>query len=174
MIEFLTRRFNEGCSYSTLNADRSAIALVSDNIIGENNLVCRFVKGCFRLRPAKLKYISTWDVDIVFNYIEKKDVLSISNSLDLLSLKTVMLLALATAQRAQTLSKIRIQDIKVIENRMIIDIVDLIKTSRPGVKNPQLILERFADRPSLCVVSSLQLYLECTSQLRGEAQYLFI
>ncbi|XP_058789582.1 uncharacterized protein LOC131663277 [Phymastichus coffea] len=38
IIAFLTKRYNEGCSYSNLNTDRSAISLISLNNIGEDKL----------------------------------------------------------------------------------------------------------------------------------------
>uniref|UniRef100_A0ABD2XM74 Core-binding (CB) domain-containing protein n=1 Tax=Trichogramma kaykai TaxID=54128 RepID=A0ABD2XM74_9HYME len=55
LINFLTERFRQGCSYSTLNSDRSAISLIAGNI-GEDRLVCRFLKGCFRLRPIQTRF----------------------------------------------------------------------------------------------------------------------
>lgn len=175
IIEFLTIRFREGCSsYSTLNSDRSAIALISSNNAGVDKLVCRFIKGCFRIRPSQAKYSSTWNVEKMFNYIENVMKNSEELGLSLLSYKTAILLALTTAQRSQYLSKIKVEDIEIFEDKIIIQINEMLKTSRPGVKNPVVILHKFDQRPKLCVFSTLKVYLKQTESIREKEPYLFI
>lgn len=75
--------------------------MITTNNIGEDSLVCRFVKGCFKLRPQQAKYNCTWDVDVVFDYMENLGSVN-EMSLDKLSQKTSILLALALAQRVYT------------------------------------------------------------------------
>ena len=97
VIAFLTKRHQEGKSYSTLNTDKSAISIISDKDIGNDKRVCRFMKGCFNINPPQARYQSTWNVDTVFEYFEKAEDTS-ELSFKLLIYKTIMLLALATAQ----------------------------------------------------------------------------
>ena len=52
-------------------------------------------------------------------------------------------------------------------------IVDHLKQSRPGVKNPLVELRPFKDK-SLCVVTTLKEYLTRTQSLRGSKSQLFI
>ena len=60
-------------------------------------------QGVYILRPPTPRYSSTWDVSKVTDYL--KTLTSLRElSLKLLTLKTVMLCALDSAQRQQTLS----------------------------------------------------------------------
>ena len=52
-------------------------------------------------------------------------------------------------------------------------LVEHLKQSRPGVKNPLVKLKAFEDK-ALCVVSTLQEYLTRTQTLRGSESQLFI
>ena len=91
-----------------------------------------------------------------------------------LTLKSVILLALATAQRNQIISKIKVNNIRCTDSEMEIYIKELTKTSRPGVKQPCLILPKFTQDPKICVYSTIKHYMERTKELRTENSYLFI
>ena len=73
-----------------------------------------------------------------------------------LTQKTIMLLALATAQRAQTISLIKLENIKEVNIGFEIEIADLIKTSRPGAAQPFLFIPRFDSEPRCCAARHLQ------------------
>ena len=73
-------------------------------------------------------------------------------SLKDLSYKTVMLLALITTQRGQFLSNIKLENMFVSEDKIIIRVTELLKTARPGYKNPEVCLTKFIDRPRLCAL----------------------
>ena len=53
VLKFPSERFKAGAAYSTLNTYRSANSLISNNKIGESEEITRFMKGAFRLRPAR-------------------------------------------------------------------------------------------------------------------------
>lgn len=82
--------------------------------------------------------------------------------------KVVTLLALITAHRLQTLALICIDNIVISESGLTIKIPDLIKTSKPGAFQPELILPFFKEKPSLCVASSILEYLKITKNIRTE------
>jgi integrase len=86
--------------------------------------------------------------------------------LEAITLKLTTLLALATGQRVQTLSKIDIRNIQKTKDQIEIFIPDLIKTSGPNKPQPCLLLPRFEDKPSLCLLSNLEEYLLRTADLR--------
>lgn len=109
VISFLTECFNDNASYGSLNTYRSAISLISSDKIGEDTIISRFMKGIFRCKPTKPKYNYTWDVSIVSSYLSKLNPLD-SLNLQELTEKTVALLALTTAHRAQTLTSIKINN----------------------------------------------------------------
>lgn len=173
IINFLTGMYNDGAQYGTLNTCRSALALIIGDHVGLDQNIKRFFKGIFRSRPPVPKYDTTWDPAIVLTYLEKSfphDTLS----LELLSKKLVTLLALVTAHRVQTLSKINIDNITISNSNISIKITELIKTSRVGCPQPVLVLPFFDQKPEICPGKTLQYYLSKTEPLRGNVKYLFI
>lgn len=173
VISFLTMLYNEGAQYGTLNTCRSAISLIVGSHIGQHDTIKRFFKGIFRLRPSLPRYETTWDTSIVLNYLAT--LYPCTNlSLEVISKKLVTLLALVTAHRVQTLSKINVDNISTTSSRISIKITELIKTSRPGSALPVLILPFFEQKPEICPARTLQFFLQKTSHLRGNVKSLFI
>ncbi|XP_077257548.1 uncharacterized protein LOC143894793 [Temnothorax americanus] len=173
VIQFLTKKFEEGAAYGSLNSIRSAISLISGSNIGQNRNISRFFKGIFSLRPSKPKYDRTWDVEIVFRKIEEWFPLN-ELPLSRLTERLVLLLALGTAHRAQTLASIKLSNIKRSSEGYEIEIPDRIKTSRPGAYQPLLVLPIFLENPKLCIVSTIDAYIQATSKLRGEIDSVFL
>lgn len=177
VVEFLTFMFRNGSSYSAINTARSALSCFIVNIygitIGNSLLVKRLMKGIFELRPPIPRYNVIWDVNIVLDYLKNfpsdKDI-----PLNLLTYKLVMLLALTTKQRAQTLKAISIEEFQMSNSLIIIPIRKLLKHSTQRSNKTALYLERFLQDDSICVVNNLRLYLEKTATLRGEHKQLFI
>ena len=96
-VNFLGMLFYAGLSYSTVCVARSALSSYLDckdaAQFGEHKRVRQFVKGIFEKRLALPKYSSTWDVDIVLQYLElhyQHDELTLKE----LSYRLVMLLAI--------------------------------------------------------------------------------
>lgn len=176
MIEFLTELFKSGVGYSSINSARSALSTFLFNnagtTIGNSAIVRRFTKGVFELKPPSIRYECIWDVNIVLEYLSNfyphEDI-----PLNYLTYKLIMLLALATKQRAQTLHFISIKDIRESENLVIISIRKLLKHSRQGNRSHSLYLKVYFD-PSVCVVKTLSDYLNRTKTIRGENNQLFI
>lgn len=173
VIEFLTQRFKDGAKYGTLNSDRAAIALIASRNISDDKLLSRFMRGTFKKRPTRPKYATTWNTDPVLHYIKALPPTEELKMRDLAE-KTVTLLMLATAQRLQTMALINIDNIKTTKSSIEIKIPEIIKTSRPGACQPNLILPFFKDERSLCVAETLLEYIERTKELRGTQKSLFI
>lgn len=89
-------------SYHTFNAHKAAIvqtlSVCSNFSFAQDPMIIRFMKGDFLAKKPKPKYISTWDVGSVINYLKS---LYPFENLDIksLTLKTALLKALTTAQR---------------------------------------------------------------------------
>ena len=77
--------------------------------LGSHPLIARLLKGVYVLRPPTLRYSYTWDVSKVTDYLKT---LAPLHELKLLTLKTVMLCALASAQGQQTLSALDLNFMK--------------------------------------------------------------
>ena len=59
------------------------------------------MKGIFNLKPALPRYVNTWNVQVVTDYLDS--LITSELNLKLLSVKMGTLLALTTGQRCQTL-----------------------------------------------------------------------
>lgn len=70
-LGWLTEPSKEGAAYGALNNYRSAASLISQDKISGDPMVSRFLKGIFRLRPTRPKYVSTWDVSIVLDFLRR-------------------------------------------------------------------------------------------------------
>ena len=162
--------YESGVGYSALNTARSALSTIiifeGGHTVGTHPLVKRYMKGVFNLRPTKPRYSYTWDVSVVLQYL---DTLMPLKSLDLkmLTLKLVMLIALTTGQRCQSIQLMNIEKMqKTVEHyRFIID--DIVKTTSPNNSQPVLILPNLTNNLSRCVVHTLEEYLFRTLELRN-------
>lgn len=173
IIRFLTELFYDGAQYGTLNSCRSALSLILGSQVTDNDSVKRFFKGIGRLRPPLPKYNVTWNTSIVLNVIQNwfpNETLS----LEILTKKLITLLALVTAHRVQTFSKINIENIEISSDSIKIKIPDQIKTSRVGSLQPILALPFYQIKPEICPGKTLLAYLEITKSLRKNHKGLFI
>lgn len=173
IIYYFTELFQSGAQYGTLNSCRSALSLILGNQISTDDRVQRLFKGFFRLRPPLPKYDLTWDTSLVTETLSSwvpHDHLQ----LDRITQKLVTLLALVTAHRVQTISKIKIENISFSSNSISIKIPDLIKTSSIKSKQPTLVLPYFREKPEICPAKLLEDYLRVTESLRINHTFLFI
>ncbi|CAD6229277.1 GSCOCG00012103001-RA-CDS, partial [Cotesia congregata] len=111
ILTFLTKRFQEGASHGTINTAKAALALISQEEISNSKIITRFMKGIYKKRPSKPRYDAIWDVDPVLDKLAELYPLE-SLSLKELTKKLVLLLALGTAHRIQTLAEIKISSIR--------------------------------------------------------------
>lgn len=173
LLKFLTEKFQAGASYSTLNSHRSALSILLGQDITCNDNIKRFFKGIYRLKPPAPKYNTTWDPNLVLNYLADyfpNDSITLKE----LSLKTISLLALASAQRIQTLSFIKLKNIHYEPEKIKIRIDDLIKTSKPGGFQPLIVLPYIKENQKICPALTLKHYIDKTAALRNQEDYLFI
>lgn len=174
VLTFLTEKFEEGASYSSLNTHRSALSLIVGTNVTSNDCVNRFLKGAYRLKPPNPKYSHTWDTNVVLNHLS--NIYPYDNvSLVDLSYKTCALVAIASAQRMQTISLIKLENIVMNNDTILIKISDLIKTSRPGACQPLIRLPYIRENPSICPALAIQTYISRTKELRRhQTGHLFI
>lgn len=169
-INFLATLFRAGLGYSAICAARSALSCYLDIAgcpqFGEHCLVKRFVKGVFELRPAFPKYASTWNVDVVLEHLElyyPHEQITLKE----LSYKLVMLLALLSAQRCQTLHSLSVNSMHLSNSKCVFYLNVLLKHSRKGKHLAPLEFLAFPQNKALCIVSVLKEYLRRTKEFRG-------
>ena len=131
------------------------------------------MKGVFHDRPPLPKYTSTWNVQIILDYL-----LSMGDnsklSLSQLSGKTVMLLALTRPSRSADLSQLNIQRRQFNPEGVVFVPDNLPKQARKGKPIKSFFFPVFPDNNSLCPVSTLRAYEERTSPLRMGETKLFL
>ena len=179
VLEFLLNLFDEEkASYSTLNAARSALSSCvmlenSSYSVGNHPLICRFLKGTFNLRPPRPRYKDTWDVSIVLNYLRK---VSPARTLNLKQLthKLCLLIALVSAQRAQTLHLLSLDNFKLRQDSATFYVAALLKQSRPGCHGLTLKFKAYPSDRRICVVHYLHAYIKRTELIRDNERRLFI
>ncbi|XP_041975806.1 uncharacterized protein LOC121730731 [Aricia agestis] len=172
IIQFLTKIFVDGAQYGTINSYRSALSFIIKKL-PDDDRISRFCKGVFKLRPSLPRYTFTWDAGVTINYLAT--LFPNENlTLEQLTKKCVTLLALVTAHRVQTLSKIKLNEIVYCNDKIMIKICDLIKTSRPGMKQPLLYLPYYCERPEICPASTLRAYIDRSKDIIRPENYLFV
>ncbi|KYN27906.1 hypothetical protein ALC57_02692 [Trachymyrmex cornetzi] len=163
-LEFLAQKLPDISSFSSLNTLRSAISLVSHNEIGNHPIIRRFCKGVAALKPPHPRYDFIWDPAPV---IAKLATIYPYDSIPLkiITWKLVLLLALGTGHRAQTLNFVKLSHIS-LGDKTLIRIPDRLKTSAPGRPQPLFYFSRFSDCENLCIVRLLERYIHVTRDLR--------
>lgn len=164
-LEFLTEQFASGANYSSLNTYRSALALILGKQFSQDDRVSRFIKGVYRIRPCLPRYDITWDPNVVLNHLSQFYP-NESQPLETLSKKLVTLLALSTAQRTQTLSLIKLSNIKISDLRIEIVIDELTKTSAPNREMAPLVIPFFYQKLEICPASTMLAYINASNLLR--------
>ncbi|XP_033730006.1 uncharacterized protein LOC117319285 isoform X1 [Pecten maximus] len=177
IVNYLLYLADLGKSYSVINTHRSMLSqtmqMCGVQACKDSVLISRVMKGLFNRNPPLPCYVGTWDVLLVFNYIQ-----SLPSGTDIslrdLSMKLVTLVALTTAQRVQTLGALDIDYMhqSADGSSYTFMIKDLLKTSRPGHLGQSLKLFKFVD-VKLCVVSTLESYLKATKD-RRKSRKLFV
>lgn len=175
VILFLTERFNCGSGYSSLNTHRSALSIILGKDVVTNDCVNRFLKGAYKIKPPNPKYNITWDPSIVLVYLANYfpyDKITLHD----LAHKCITLLAIASAQRMQTLSLIKINNISIRDNILEIRVPDIIKTSRPGAFQPLIRLPFIRENEKICPALAIQCYIDKTKTVRSPSSddHLFI
>lgn len=125
IINYFAHLFHAGKSYSTLCMTRSALSSYvcidgKTDCLGSLTQVRRFMKGVFESRPSLplQSRVTTWDVNTVLQFLEAwypHD----NSSLKDISLKLVMLLAILSGQRCQTLHSLDMAFMELTENKCI-------------------------------------------------------
>ena len=177
VLNFLAEEYFAGAAYSSLNILRSSMSSFlppcEGHPIGSHPLVVRFMRGVFNLRPPQPRYTTTWDAGVVLNYLRTL-VPNDQISLEQLTHKLVMLIALISGKRAHTIAYILPRDSIVSESSVTFHIKHIIKTSKPGKPVPVIQLSAYPEDDRICVLQALRQYLLRTSNFRGGNQYLFV
>lgn len=176
MLEFLNVLYCAGLGYSAINTARSALSsflsVCSDVKLGAHPLVTRFMKGVFHIRPSLPRYKYIWDVNMLFDYFKCQPLVS-SLALADLTLRTVAIVALVSAQRCQSLHLLRLDNMIQYPDNFTFTLRANFKQSRMGQETLQVVLPKFEKDDRLCVYLTLKEYIARTQDIRSTS-YLFV
>ncbi|XP_053391151.1 uncharacterized protein LOC128553980 [Mercenaria mercenaria] len=172
VLTFLTKMYDRGLRYSAMGTVRSAISVfvkICGNMdLNSNETITRFMKGVFNDRPTLPRYQTTWDVQIVLDYLKQLT----DTTLLQLSCKLCMLFLLLSAQRCQTLHLVDLSDVVISNERVLIYPNHLLKQSKPGSHLDVISFEAFMNNENLCIVSVFKKYTERTKNIRTDKKLL--
>ena len=138
VLEFLHGFHVNNCSYSLINTARAALSsylmgfvFPGQFTISNHPIIVRYVKGVFNCRKPAPRCEETWGVAPVLMYIELLMPLD-KLSLKELTLKLVMLLALTSGQRCQTLTFLDTTAMTKTPEYYLFHIQQHVKQDRPG------------------------------------------
>ena len=161
MVNFLAHLHSEGYQYRSLGSYRSAIASMHAPVngvsIGQHPLVSILLKGAFHARPPLPRYSGTWNVSTVLTYLNSHNLPDNSISLRLLTLRTVMLLALTRPSRSADLAKLNVKGFRNTPEGAVFQPAALAKQSNPGRAVKDFFFPKFPENPKL-VLCSLSLF----------------
>lgn len=168
ILGFLTTLYENGLGYVSINTARSALSTILGEVdgqpIGTHPLVVRLVKGVSKLRPPQCKYNNIWDATNVLSQLKSWQPNELLSLLEI-SQKLAALFALCSAQRVQTLCKIKISEIQLVDSTVTIRCCARLKTSKPG-SILEMKFHEFTDS-QLCLVKCLRCYISRTDTLRN-------
>ena len=141
VVDFLADTFGEGREYQSLNCYRSALSSILEPVdgfpVGRHPLVRRVLEGAFQLRPPLPKYTSFWSVDQVLQLLcswGSNDSLTLQQ----LTWKLAMLLALCSAGRSSDLSRLSVNTVIVSSSKAVFIPRGLSKQSRSSTTHMRL------------------------------------
>ncbi|WAR05308.1 hypothetical protein MAR_020677 [Mya arenaria] len=167
VLTYLFYLHKSGKSYSVINTHKAMLLCTLpffwNSWCKNTDLISRFMRRVFISKPPKPRYIAMWDVSIVLRFLESLGKTS-DLSLKILTFKTVALVALAIAPRAQTLISLCLNNMIVEKDAIVFMISDILKTTAHG-DSFSVRIEHFRNE-SLCAMHTLLDYIEATKKVR--------
>ena len=184
VLEFLQCLFQDtdvargSSAICTARSALSSIVILPDGTkVGENKFVKQFIKGVCNMKPAKPRYLDSWDPNIVLEMFKNEE----WNPLDQLTLmelsvKTVMLILLATYQRGQIILALNLERMTMLKDEVRFEILraDLKQGSKKNCKPKPIVFCKRIDTPELCIFEHLQCYLSRTLAVRNDVKQVFL
>ena len=183
VINFLSTKFKNGLSYSTVAGYRSAISSyhvpVNNAPVGQHPLVVKLIRGVFNLRPPPRSLGPIWDLKLVLTNLRRSPFEPLREvSLKWCTRKTVLLVALASAGRSSDIAKLgwRSPHLRFESNPAGVRLIPrgLRKQDRPGHLLQDVFITAFQEDPKLDPVRAIRIYMSRVKDRRGDLESLFV
>ena len=156
VLEFLTLEYNRGLSYNAIRDVLSVISSYLPHEVRHHNIIKKFMKGAFNLRPPKTQYHAIWDVSILLNYLQNMNTDNDMNKRK----KIVCLMMLLSGTRVNTLNYLEVTNIYVTDGECAFVFDEVLKHSRSKYCQKPSIFRAYPECPELCPVQNLLNYLD--------------
>ena len=130
--------------------------------VGQHPLVTSLMAGIFNSRPPQPRHIFVWDVQVVLNFVKKDRGISSSLTDQELTYKLCKLLSLPTASRVSGLQHLDKRFMTKADNKVTFYFAKLHKSCRKDKPPPSLTIIGFPKDSQLCVIETLDTYLDRT------------
>ena len=174
-MNFLAELKNQNLKKSTIATAKAAVLnlwLVSDGVKLESHVLTLFMRGISQLEPVRTKTRGIWDPSVILNMYQN---MPANWELTLLELaqKCAMLIALATAQRVQTLRALNVRNITITTAAVAFVIDTRLKQTSGDRETPLLYLPRIKGDKT-CVWSCVLAYILRTRKVRKSSAFFLI
>ena len=191
VLRFLQELLDKGRAFSTVKVYLAAISACHVGFgnapVGQHPLVCRFMRGARRLRPAVKSLVPSWDLSVVLEALSQHPFEPLDTvDMRLLSFKTVLLLALSSAKRVSDLHALSVHPacmqfapgstkVCLLPNPAFVPkVLDSTTTVELSAFHPPPFSSPEEQRlHTLCPVRALRIYLDRTKVL-GRGNQLFV
>ncbi len=170
VLSYMLSCYKSGLGYSGLGTLRSALSKIikiDGKPLGQHEYVSLFLKAVFQERPVLSRKGITWEINDMLNYLRSLTPIH-DLTLETLTKKTLMLMAILSGQRGQTLHALSIDSVNLFDDKVIFYINTPLKTTRPGHHNGILRFNSFPQDPDICVVVHIHEYVSRTESLRPQ------
>ncbi len=174
-MNFLATLKDSNLQKSTIATAKAAVLnlwLLSDGVKLESHVLSLFMRGISQLEPVRTRAKGIWDPSIILDMFQ-----NMPDNWDLtllqLTRKCAMLIALATAQRVQTLRALNVRNITITTNAVAFVIDTRLKQTLGDRETPLLYLPRIKGDKT-CVWSCVLAYILRTRKLRKVSDFFII
>ena len=141
VLGFLALEYNRGLSYNAIRNVLSTISSYLPHEVRHHNIIKKFMKGAFNLRPPKTQYRAIWDVSILLNYLQNMNTDSDMNK----SKKMVCLVMLLSGTRVNTLTHLKVTNMYMTDTECTFVFDEVLKHSRPKYCQKLLIFRAYPE-----------------------------
>jgi hypothetical protein len=159
---FLAFLFDNGMGYQSIKCAKGALSTIAS--FGDSKLMKSIMKGIFLKRPS-IPMRVTWDANMVIDYYKGIGPIKML-TLRQLTIKLTILLSLTMAQRQQSLHLIDTRYLEWHKTYIKIRYLDLLKSSRPGFHQEEIILRAYTQDKCVCPLYHLKEYIKRVDALR--------
>lgn len=173
IANFVAELTSMNLSSATVAAHKAAVTSFLEGFGSrpDDPLLSRMMKGVYRQKPSKPKYDNIWDVSIVIRYLKKKSK-NERLSLEELTHKMVMLLALTSPKRVSEIARLDLSTLQKGTDKWVFHL-EFMNKNRGHGKPHKATFERFEDS-RICPITTMEAYIERTQSVRGDETCLIL